>query len=191
MSGHGTNAATKCCEVQPEGVPGGLAAERPRGHEHKTWPAKGQESSHTSMCFHGSLTHYQHWLLTWVKQKTLPLLQTFVLPLTQTVHERPTDNLHLWVKNPLKSQILLVSHSVSYSSVIRGLACASIRSSLCKFLRFTDSGLLAGQTDWRYTIQNNPNVLAFLYFWPYVLLLVLLFYCFYCIPVSHFGLQLV
>ena len=42
MPGHGTTSAAERCQVQPEGVSGSLAAERPRGHEHKTGPAKGQ-----------------------------------------------------------------------------------------------------------------------------------------------------
>lgn len=44
MSGHCTDAAAERCQVQPEGFSGGLAAECPRGHEHKTGSAKGQRS---------------------------------------------------------------------------------------------------------------------------------------------------
>lgn len=42
MSGHGADAAAERRQVQPEGVSGSLAAERPRGHEHETGPAKGK-----------------------------------------------------------------------------------------------------------------------------------------------------
>lgn len=42
MSGHGTTAAAQRCQVQPEGVSGSVAAECPRGNEHKTGPAKGE-----------------------------------------------------------------------------------------------------------------------------------------------------
>lgn len=44
MSGHCTDAAAERCQVQPKGFSGGLAAECPRGHEHKTGSAKGQRS---------------------------------------------------------------------------------------------------------------------------------------------------
>lgn len=44
MSGRCTDAAAECCQVQPDGFSGGLAAECPRGHEHKTGSAKGQRS---------------------------------------------------------------------------------------------------------------------------------------------------
>lgn len=41
MSRNGAAAAAERCQVQPEGVSGSLAAERPRRHEHKTGAAKG------------------------------------------------------------------------------------------------------------------------------------------------------
>lgn len=44
MPGPGSDAAAECCQVQPEGVSGSLAAERPRGHEDQTGPAKGDSA---------------------------------------------------------------------------------------------------------------------------------------------------
>lgn len=53
MPRHGADAAAERCEVQPAGVSGGLAAERPRGHEHQTGAAEGETGS---------------WLDSWVKE---------------------------------------------------------------------------------------------------------------------------
>lgn len=44
MSGHCTDAAAECCQVQPDRFSGGLAAECPGRHEHKTGSATGQAS---------------------------------------------------------------------------------------------------------------------------------------------------
>ncbi len=41
MSGDGATVAAERRQVQPEGVSGSLAAERPGGHEHKTGAAQG------------------------------------------------------------------------------------------------------------------------------------------------------
>lgn len=48
MSKHGLTAAAERCEVQPERVSRSLAAERPRGDEHKTRTAKGKPVSRWS-----------------------------------------------------------------------------------------------------------------------------------------------
>lgn len=48
MSGHGPHAAEERRQVQPEGVPGGLAAERPRGDEHQPGAAEGEEAASSS-----------------------------------------------------------------------------------------------------------------------------------------------
>lgn len=41
MPWSGTYVAPERCEIQPEGVSGGLAAERPRGYENETGSIKG------------------------------------------------------------------------------------------------------------------------------------------------------
>lgn len=59
MSGCCTDAAAECCQVQPDGLSGRLAAKCPGGHEHKPGSAKGQGSLLRYNDFKITTAHYE------------------------------------------------------------------------------------------------------------------------------------